>query len=726
MRRVFAGIAFLVTLAAGAAGALERVARPILDIDAPEDESRVEEWRSSCNAPISYYNVCPGWTWVWSGGDEPMTIFGVLPCDNLPTTLSRSVLRMADPVPAGYGYTGSIAIQGVDVGGCPAGEPIAQQPFLPTVVPWTIINWNDVEVPHHFAVVVRESPVTHYAMSFVSDRPAAGRSGLPALGGCVPDSRPTRSFFHASTDTSCTLTPLFDGVGQAEWMWICNGTFQPGPPLPPAFVTLTTTANGDGTVLPPSGMYPPGTEVTLLAIPDSGSVFEDWWGSGFGSYSGNDNPRTITLIDHVIQVAHFVSNIQVSFLSEPTGMRLLLDGVEETMPLHREWPPNSVHDVAVDSLVVEAPSARVRFIEWGDGVTSLHRTYQVPVFGPVSVTARFNREFRIEVASSNGGTTVPPPEWAVEGSQHSILAIPDFGYEFVAWAGSGAGSYSGPANPATITALGPIHETPIFEPTYAGNGSDFTISASDVDAHVTSSPATGTIRSLHLWLTCSDRGISAFEANVTGSLTPLGFSPAPGVLNVGTADHLLLAVGGCPNGAPSPVRLGEWLLIDDGGTICLSSEPSGVLATVDCDVLNPSLWADPRVEGFASDGSAPCVVGNNACAGTPIFPTPVAEIEMPTPLATRIIAMRPNPFTRECRVEYSLARDATVRLDVFDVSGRRVRTLASGNVSAGVGVEVWDGRNDEGGHAPGGVYFVMLDAGGVRETKKIVYLSGRD
>ena len=67
-----------------------------------------------------------------------------------------------------------------------------------------------------------------------------------------------------------------------------------------------------------------------------------------------------------------------------------------------------------------------------------------------------------------------------------------------------------------------------------------------------------------------------------------------------------------------------------------------------------------------------------------------------------------------------LRRDVPVRVDLYDVSGRRVRTLFDAERSAGRGSVAWDGRLADGRTAASGVYFVRLRAGSLTATRKIV------
>ena len=68
----------------------------------------------------------------------------------------------------------------------------------------------------------------------------------------------------------------------------------------------------------------------------------------------------------------------------------------------------------------------------------------------------------------------------------------------------------------------------------------------------------------------------------------------------------------------------------------------------------------------------------------------------------------PNPFRGFATIHFGLARAGEARLELFDLAGRRVRTLASGVHGAGAHFATWNGR-DQGGNSVGsGVYFVRL------------------
>ncbi|MBZ0267177.1 T9SS type A sorting domain-containing protein, partial [bacterium] len=66
--------------------------------------------------------------------------------------------------------------------------------------------------------------------------------------------------------------------------------------------------------------------------------------------------------------------------------------------------------------------------------------------------------------------------------------------------------------------------------------------------------------------------------------------------------------------------------------------------------------------------------------------------------------------------------DEPVRLEIFDVQGRLVRVLENGRRTAGRYASAWDGLDAERRPVPAGVYFVRLDAGEARGTRRVLRL----
>ena len=85
-------------------------------------------------------------------------------------------------------------------------------------------------------------------------------------------------------------------------------------------------------------------------------------------------------------------------------------------------------------------------------------------------------------------------------------------------------------------------------------------------------------------------------------------------------------------------------------------------------------------------------------------------------------ANRPNPFDGVTEISFHLSGSSTARLDVFDVSGRLVRTLVDGVHKAGSHTARWDGRDSAGRLVSAGVYFYRLEAEGRTEMQRMSVL----
>lgn len=84
----------------------------------------------------------------------------------------------------------------------------------------------------------------------------------------------------------------------------------------------------------------------------------------------------------------------------------------------------------------------------------------------------------------------------------------------------------------------------------------------------------------------------------------------------------------------------------------------------------------------------------------------------------------PNPFNPSTVVAYTIPEGALVpvSLVVYDLRGRLVRRLVQGYREAGGYSVSWDGRDENGGQVPSGVYLYRIAAGGFVETRKMVLL----
>jgi hypothetical protein len=80
----------------------------------------------------------------------------------------------------------------------------------------------------------------------------------------------------------------------------------------------------------------------------------------------------------------------------------------------------------------------------------------------------------------------------------------------------------------------------------------------------------------------------------------------------------------------------------------------------------------------------------------------------------------PSPAQTSTRIAYALPEAGPADVAVFDVSGREVRRVASGWVSAGRGEFVWDLRDGSGRSVSAGLYLVKARLGGRDWTRRVL------
>ena len=90
-------------------------------------------------------------------------------------------------------------------------------------------------------------------------------------------------------------------------------------------------------------------------------------------------------------------------------------------------------------------------------------------------------------------------------------------------------------------------------------------------------------------------------------------------------------------------------------------------------------------------------------------PTWVSDIRSDVLQKYRLCPSYPNPFNAETTIRYVLPKPGRVRLVIYDVLGRKVRTLVDREQVAGQHSVLWDGKDGERGGVSSGVYFCRLE-----------------
>ena len=82
----------------------------------------------------------------------------------------------------------------------------------------------------------------------------------------------------------------------------------------------------------------------------------------------------------------------------------------------------------------------------------------------------------------------------------------------------------------------------------------------------------------------------------------------------------------------------------------------------------------------------------------------------------------PNPFNPETQIRFEMPYAGNVDLSIYNLLGMKVKTLYSGQKSAGVFEFKWDGKNDHNQSVSGGVYIYKLQGGQQMQMRKMILL----
>jgi hypothetical protein len=148
------------------------------------------------------------------------------------------------------------------------------------------------------------------------------------------------------------------------------------------------------------------------------------------------------------------------------------------------------------------------------------------------------------------------------------------------------------------------------------------------------------------------------------------------------------------------------------------SRQGGTVSSDELDVI-----VRGETEACTDPGGVSVSLSFNAGSGTPTS----APAGRPDPnvglRSVQLLPSHPNPFNPRTTIRYELLRPSKVRLAIYDLSGRLVRTLVDGTTkAAGMHRAVWNGRDAYGASVASGVYLVALSDGVSSVTQKLTLL----
>ena len=160
------------------------------------------------------------------------------------------------------------------------------------------------------------------------------------------------------------------------------------------------------------------------------------------------------------------------------------------------------------------------------------------------------------------------------------------------------------------------------------------------------------------------------------------------------------------------------------GPVNIAVGPTGKVHVTD--------YTNDRVQVFAASGSFLFEWGSSGTGNgqlTKPFGIAIQE-ELQTGIGDepgtvpgyRVLPAFPNPFRQSTQVRFVIPEPGPTRARVYDVRGRLVRDLEDSYRQAGEHSMIWDGRIDRGLLEPPGVYFLNLESGSFRDTRRLTLI----
>ena len=138
--------------------------------------------------------------------------------------------------------------------------------------------------------------------------------------------------------------------------------------------------------------------------------------------------------------------------------------------------------------------------------------------------------------------------------------------------------------------------------------------------------------------------------------------------------------------------------------------------------------SSPNSNSYAGTGTLVSVVNISNSGATMTAdiavgsPQDIQSEESLIPEKVKLLGNVPNPFNPVTMIEFELTEEMPVRMEIFNLNGQKIRTLADDVFPPGIHQIKWDGRNSDLDDVSSGVYFYRIVGPGVIDNKKMLKL----
>jgi hypothetical protein len=148
----------------------------------------------------------------------------------------------------------------------------------------------------------------------------------------------------------------------------------------------------------------------------------------------------------------------------------------------------------------------------------------------------------------------------------------------------------------------------------------------------------------------------------------------------------------------------------------------GMLASVGPIALGPGQMREVAFAMIGGESLADLVANADQAQIGYLFPSGSPDPAFSLGGSTRLHSIYPNPFASRTVIPFTLVEPGEVRLDVYDIAGRRVERLVSGWRAPGTYEAAWDPAKGTGPLLGSGIYFIRLRVGDAQDERAVVLI----
>ncbi len=214
----------------------------------------------------------------------------------------------------------------------------------------------------------------------------------------------------------------------------------------------------------------------------------------------------------------------------------------------------------------------------------------------------------------------------------------------------------------------------------------------------------------------------------TGGSTGAGINVSDGVIvghNI-VANNQGVGIFCTGPGSPGLIACNDVWENRDQGPLANYGGACPDLTGMDDNISLDPLFCNAPARQLDLDAGSPCASGGVPCGLIGALAVGCDVTAVPAPGAesrfARLLPPRPNPGRGPVTIEFTLPRAMPVRLEIYDAAGRRVAELADRALEAGRHGMLWPEPGGRPARTSPGLYVVVLRAGGVLETRRLMLI----